>query len=639
MPLVLELGLCYHTVSNYSATTAASKIGKPRRRTERLVKKIDFTTASLIALISISAWADSHTPEGKKIIDSWKHADLVTLVNLSELKGEWVLVKTLAPQIEGPERVTSLPDSSYKLDVTIENTDIMAQVTQVQEIDPITQATNLVKVKIPEQHYVGSVMLNTTYSRDEKSFFLIKHKGMSFIEKNSFNYQRTCRVSPVDKEMYCRITDEYEDDSYEVYVRLGDVPSNAPPPLPIPLKKFPNISSTILPSAPADSKLVPVNDPHLFLTPENWVGPSAYSTAIETNSPGAYLKIGFTGTSFAVVVDTSSLQAPPPQPMATPSPSKKKKKKKVPGYDEDEAPVEAYYPHQYEMPASFESEIPASEREHQPMRELPKIGFQIDGGDILWQIVPAVGKSISMQLAAGLPAGDHQIRVSLEGLGYDNRWVNPTDQLKITGFKIDADAATIAPALLPRRMVVYGDSITEGANVYLNNNTVLTKEWSETWDSRLAFQVDAEVSVIAYQGQGFAAQAPGKVPNLLESYEYVRQDVPRVFSNPDSVFILEGTNDGMMRADWVVDLLTRFRKVYPKAEIFIGVPFNTNGLYEVQGGFLTVVKTDLHVHLFNLRDGGAKLVKDHSFDNNHPDKTGHAIAADLIYRQLFQFFQ
>jgi hypothetical protein len=362
----------------------------------------------------------------------------------------------------------------------------------------------------------------------------------------------------------------------------------------------------------AELKTIPANDQNVFHTPENWV---VENSNLETNSPGAYLKIGFAGTAFEMVVDTSAIvpivdptAASPPPPLHCPLPPTPPK------------PV---------MPVVMPlvTSLPTVAREY------PKIGYQIDEGRMETAFISETNEAVRVPLATHLSPGNHQIKIILQGLGHLNRWDHPSDQLKIKAFRIEGKAKTIAPRLKPKSMVVYGDSITEGAKMLANANTAANEEWSSTWDALIAEKLGAEVSVVAYQAQGYEARGQGGVPSLLDSYSWIRKGFARAFSQPDYVFVLEGQNTPTTERD-VIEMMTNIRRAYPKAKVFWGVPFSGVSRKEITDANKADGNSDSNRILFDLEAMGAKLVNDHSFDCIHPDVVGHALLAAKILANL-----
>jgi lysophospholipase L1-like esterase len=327
-------------------------------------------------------------------------------------------------------------------------------------------------------------------------------------------------------------------------------------------------------AAAPSSKSISVADPHLFLTPENWVYTN-HRTQLTTNCPGAYFKIAFSGTSFGLVIDTS----------------------KNIGAD-----------------------------------ELPKIGYQIDEGIIHYVTAPKAGFETEMDLAADLAPGPHQIKVSLEGLGHVDRWNIPQDALIIKSFLIDSNAALAAPVLLPKRLIVYGDSITEGANTFIAENNVENKQWSTTWDSFLAKDLHAEISVVAFQSQGFLHEGQGNVPQFRQAFSCIRRNVPRHFSNPDAVFVNLGTNGDNNETE-TLTVMARLRASYPQAAIYFVMPFGRT-CDEITAAYRLRKKLDHKLFLIDLGDAGYGTLLMNSSDMIHPNVEGHQELEKMLLTAL-----
>lgn len=259
--------------------------------------------------------------------------------------------------------------------------------------------------------------------------------------------------------------------------------------------------------------------------------------------------------------------------------------------------------------------------------EQPKIGVQIDGGAIRYVTIGTYASAVTLPLATGLAAGTHQARISLEGLGIVDRWNAHTDRLKITAIQIDSNAATSAPSLRPKRMVAYGDSITEGASTLSNSDFVSTAQWSTTWDAVLAESLDAEVSAIGYQGQGYEVTGQGQVPGYLTAYNLLRSGVGRTFTSPDYVFIHHGSNGTVTQSD-VATMLGRMRSSYPNAAIYLDVPFGGYNRAVITGAFHA--QSNAKTFLIDLGANGESTVASNSTDGAHPTPAGHAKLAAMM---------
>lgn len=341
--------------------------------------------------------------------------------------------------------------------------------------------------------------------------------------------------------------------------------SAATPPPATPPPSTPPVTPPDAPPASGNTT-VATTDPNIFLTPENWLRPSA--AFIQTSNPGAYLKVGFTGTSIAVVLDTST-----------------------------------------------------------GVFELPKIGIQIDGGDTQYVSLSTYAGSLTVPLASGLASGAHQARISLEGLGVVDRWNSDFDRLKILNLVLDGGAQTLPPALRPNRMVAYGDSITEGASTLASDDFVYNAQWSTTWDSLLSSSLNAEISVIGFQGQGYEQEGQGQVPGFLTAYNQIRAGVPRTFSSPNYVFIHHGSNGIVTQSD-VATMLGRIQASYPNAAVYLDVPFGGYNRDAIRNAF--AAQSNPNSFLIDLGGQGETVVGANSTDGAHPNPTGDALLEAMM---------
>jgi hypothetical protein len=110
-----------------------------------------------------------------------------------------------------------------------------------------------------------------------------------------------------------------------------------------------------------------------------------------------------------------------------------------------------------------------------------------------------------------------------------DRWHGGTSSssyLSVAGAVLAAGATTVAPVLLPRRALIYGDSITEGVNSQLFDwstgtcsRTGLHAEGAfKSWCFGFGEAISAEVSNAAFAAQGYSTYNSlgyGGVPPLL----------------------------------------------------------------------------------------------------------------------------
>jgi len=286
-------------------------------------------------------------------------------------------------------------------------------------------------------------------------------------------------------------------------------------------------------SAFASTLDVPLNDPNLYLSQLNWfVDPEgAYA---QTNNPGAYIKVGFTGTSLDLVLNQTNT----------------------------------------------------------PNITYATLAWSVDDDPFVYTTLPTAQDVVSV--ASGLASGNHSLVVYLfNSLQSVDRWVIPLNVFRICGLQIDDGAQTLPPVLRPKRLAVYWDSIGEGVNTLGNNGGDLENNASP-FDSQnaVAVALNAELSLIAFGGQGYSVAGGGNVPGIFDPVP----DRPQAWNMQDSVhprdwaesdvdyiFCGHGTNDyfhklpGHITFLAVLGWLTVQRAATPNAVIFVTIPY---------GGFL-----------------------------------------------------
>lgn len=286
---------------------------------------------------------------------------------------------------------------------------------------------------------------------------------------------------------------------------------------------------------------VHINDVHWFWSPYTWrVLGSSYAI---TSNPGAYFKLGFTGTSLALTFDVS-------------------------GYN-----------------SLFGGNLPI----------YPKLRYSIDSGAYQSFQLTDTG---SVTIANGLASGSHQIVmyfVSTASGGYD-RWTTPANAIKVLSATIDAGATTTAPTLQSKRAILYGDSVTEGIlSTGLGSAATPTNDDAMfTWAHFAANALGAEFGQIGFSGQGWTVAGSGSSPpgppplftpgnDVSSSWDKYSSGQSLLVAGayspaPDYVFACMGRNDwnqsdASIEAS-VAGWLAAVRAAVPSAWIFIVLPFD-----------------------------------------------------------------
>jgi len=287
----------------------------------------------------------------------------------------------------------------------------------------------------------------------------------------------------------------------------------------------------------APGTLIPVTDQAIFFSPYTSYSDGAgalqannvraESTFVEWVNPGSYLKLGFTGRSLRLRIDTSAAA----------------------------------------------------------QGSMPKVRWSLDDGRLATLYLKRGQKTID--IANGLSAGAHTLAFYLAATdAYADRWNLPVQSLKITGIEIDAGASVSAPsgpiAIEPKRALLFGDSITEGMWV-LGDSKDYTKalefnDATQAWPAMLAEGLGTEYGICGFGGQSWVRYMH-EVPPFPASWKEYSKGRSRLidgklFPTPDYVFVNMGTNDSAdvsaAAEGWLREILTA---VGEKTQVFVIVPF------------------------------------------------------------------
>jgi hypothetical protein len=209
-----------------------------------------------------------------------------------------------------------------------------------------------------------------------------------------------------------------------------------------------------------------------------------------------------------------------------------------------------------------------------------------------------------------------QIYNSLQGA---NRWNSPATggaALVVKGLTLDGGAKVLPPALLPRRAIFFGDSITEGVNAECRNTpeTVAAEgggvarvpgdvpepggdlsanSATKTWGPTVAAALRAEYSQVGFGSLGWVVSGAGGVPAFyvpgqesVNSWNKHYNTANRSFDNLDYIFVGHATNDGLREGSKATAAVTAAVTGWlggaraaagPKTAIFLCVPFGSFG--------------------------------------------------------------
>jgi lysophospholipase L1-like esterase len=337
-----------------------------------------------------------------------------------------------------------------------------------------------------------------------------------------------------------------------------------------------------------NTTLIYANDSNWFYSPYNWyVDGSSYAI---TNTCGAYFKIGFTGTSAALNVNVAAL-----------------------------------------MSAGATS------------GEYPYIRWSID--EAPYQETQLTSSSTSVQLASGLVSGTHQLFLCLVSTQWNlDKWNTPVSALEITSLAVDAGATSeAATGLATNRVLIYGDSITEGQLSTGNGPASPVNDDAQLdWAQYVSFALSAEFGQIGFGSQGWTVDGAGNVPPLFTPSNDTASAWDKYFSGqsrlvasalsptPNYVLILQGKNDannGSSAASIeasVEGFLPALRAAAgPLCKIALIVPFDGSEASTLDVAFTSYQASipDANCKLINIgvQPGLTGVGSCNSQDGNHPN--------------------
>ena len=334
--------------------------------------------------------------------------------------------------------------------------------------------------------------------------------------------------------------------------------------------------------AGAAAREVPITDPHIAYSPYNWY--KSGSDFAQSPNPGAYLKMGFTGSRITINFDVSPLA---------------------------------------------KAGVPAA--------QYPLVRYSVDGGPaVTMQLSPATA---AVPCAAGLAPGGHTLLLQyVAGYVFLDFWT-PIDVVRILGFTLDDGAFTTAPsgaiAMQSKNALFLGDSITNGDNTVTTfaggvTNAVETQDATVGYPPVVAAGIGSEYGIVAYGGAAWDRNAAdGHTPGLMTFYSMLDSLHSRLVNGklspvPDDIFVNMGENAGPRGGD-VPKLIASLRAAGDAAtNIFIITPFSGRARSELASGlaaYQAAAPSDTHVYPIDLgnnpylTDSGPTML---AVDGQHP---------------------
>lgn len=329
---------------------------------------------------------------------------------------------------------------------------------------------------------------------------------------------------------------------------------------------------------------VPHTDAAILYSPYSWDDRGAYKSA---NAPGAYARLTFSGTSVTANFDVSALVA-----------------------------------------ASAAA------------GDYPLVRVVIDGKTATEKQLTSASPVVAI---TGLSAGSHTVDVFFRAINVNaaDRWggaadAQPVSALLLSGFTLEAGATYSAPVARSKRMLFFGDSITEGYYAISNGNPGGNSS-QQTVPVFLAPALDCEFGQIGYSAQGYAKTGNGGVPTLTSAIPFYSNGRSRLVGGllspaPDYVCVMHGAN-GTNSATAVQSTIDIIRAAAPAARIFIMVPAGGYGRSAIAAG-VAARSADANLAMIDLgaayQPGMDNSGSGGQYSNDgglHPNLLGNARAA------------
>jgi len=296
----------------------------------------------------------------------------------------------------------------------------------------------------------------------------------------------------------------------------------------------------------------------------------------------------------------------------------------------------------------------------QPTQNLVSVEWSINGGASRNATLPT-SKS-PLVLHDGQQKGLFTVFFWINSRNAFDSWT-PYEFVRVTGLQVDDGAKLVQTNLRPLRLLHYGDSISEGWNnlyapgagplfapldhqahfeslFFYEERRIYWDSAVDSWVWHLAAALNAELSMVAWAGQGYTKGGNGNTPLLWtkngdssnNGWTWINSKYPRSFEEcPQIVTNNHGTNDlwnASVVPERIAGWLADFNKVCPSTTIIMVPPFGGFLINEINKGVTMYKKMSTkpvdNVHILELTDvakegiafSGRSL---YSWDGLHPN--------------------
>ncbi len=180
-----------------------------------------------------------------------------------------------------------------------------------------------------------------------------------------------------------------------------------------------------------------------------------------------------------------------------------------------------------------------------PSGDMPIVRYSVDGTaftDV--QLAPSQTRlTLSSSLTMGAHSVEFYFKASSNSSGYGDVWgssgVSPTNVLRINGITVDAGSSVSTPTLLPKRMLIFGDSITAGEHINPDGSDDATQSFAPM----LARALGAEFGQLGYGAQGWTITGGSNAAPFQNAWNLYSAGRSRSFAGLDYLAVIHGGND------------------------------------------------------------------------------------------------
>lgn len=248
--------------------------------------------------------------------------------------------------------------------------------------------------------------------------------------------------------------------------------------------------------------------------------------------------------------------------------------------------------------------------------ETPYFAYSIDGSAMTRQLITT----------ASLPAvttDEHIVRVVIDGLNeHEDKWKG---EKGVSFNNVTVDSGGTVTGVLPknRKIMFFGDSITEGIRVLSMDANPNGNSATGAWPFIASEQLNSISYRVGFGASGVTTGGSGYVPPLLQNIDSMTASKTTPYYEPDIVVVNIGTNDGNSTSSNFITqfntTLDRLSIKYSGTPIFVILPFNGAKRSEIT----TCVNSRSNIYLIDTAGWGVSTT-----DGVHPNLDGGITAGN-----------